>query len=64
MEYLWGVLIVVGLMAVVWSNYAEVKRRKEEREEKDENSMNNSHGHVKVSKYDDFVREGRDEGNE
>lgn len=51
-------------MAVVWSNYAEVKRRKEEGEEKDENSMNNSHGHVKVSKYDDFVREGRDEGNE
>ena len=50
LEYLGGVLIVVGLMAVVWSKYEEEKRRKEQEEQ---DSMNNSHGYVlnvKVSK--------------
>ena len=32
-EYLGGVLIVVGLMAVVWSKFEEEKRKKEEVEE-------------------------------
>ena len=56
LEYLGGVLIVVGLMAVVWSKYAEEKRSEEE-----EDSMNNPYGYVKVSQYDDFVPEGRAE---
>ena len=55
LEYLGGVLIVVGLMAVVWSKYADEKRREE-----DEDS-NNTYGYVKVSQYDDFVPEGRAE---
>lgn len=57
-EYLGGVCIVIGLMAVVWSNFAEEKRRKEE----EEDLMNNSYGYVKVSQYDDFVPEGQAEG--
>lgn len=59
LEYFGGVLIVVGLMAVVWSNFAEEKRR---RDAEEEDSMNNSYGYVKVSQYDDFVPEGRAEG--
>ena len=51
-EYLGGVLIVFGLMAVVWSNFAEERKRKEEEE-----MLNDSYGYVKVSQYDTFVPE-------
>ena len=52
LEYFGGLFIVVGLMAVVWSNFAEERRRKEEDE-----LMNDSYGYVKVSQYDTFVPE-------
>ena len=52
LEYIGGAFIVVGLMAVVWSNFAEEKRRKEEEE-----LMHDSYGYVKVSQYDTFVPE-------
>ena len=57
LEYIGGVFIVIGLMAVVWSNFSEEKGRKE-----DEEDLNNSYGYVKVSQYDDFVPECQTEG--
>ena len=53
LEYFGGLFIVVGLMAVVWSNFGEEKRRKEEDE-----LMDDPYGYVKVSQYDtQFVPE-------
>ena len=53
LEYVGGVLIVIGLMAVVWSNFSEEKMKSEQEED-----LNNSYGYVKVSQYDNFVAEG------
>ena len=52
LEYLGGVVIVFGLMAVVWSNFAEERKRREEEE-----LLNDSYGFVKVSQYDTFAPE-------
>ena len=52
LEYLGGVVIVFGLMAVVWSNFAEERKRREEEE-----LLNESYGFVKVSQYDTFASE-------
>lgn len=53
LEYVGGVLIVIGLMAVVWSNFSEEEMKSEQEED-----LNNSYGYVKVSQYDGFVAEG------
>ena len=56
LEYFGGACIVIGLMAVVWSSYAEGKRRKERRNEEEEAGlMHDPLGYVKVSRYDTFV---------
>ena len=52
LEYFGGVFIVFGLMAVVWSNFAEERKKKEEEE-----LIHDSYGYVKVSEYDTFVPE-------
>ena len=52
LEYLGGVVIVFGLMAVVWSNFAEERKRREEEE-----LLNDSYGFVRVSQYDTFAPE-------
>ena len=52
LEYLGGVVIVFGLMAVVWSNFAEERKRREEEE-----LLNDSYGFVKASQYDTFAPE-------
>ena len=54
LEYLGGVFIVLGLMAVVWSKYAEERQRNEA----EEDWTDNSYGYVIVSQSDDFVPEG------
>jgi len=52
LEIFGGLFIVVGLMVVVWSNFAEERRREEEDE-----LTHDSYGYVKVSQYDTFVPE-------
>jgi len=56
LEYFGGVCIVVGLMAVVWSNYAEEKGKKvKEDRQGEEKLLRNSHASVIVSQYDTFI---------
>ena len=66
-EYFGAVFIVVGLIAVVWSNYAEEKARKSKEEgrrqrvDEEEELIHDSNGHVEVSQYDTFVLVSFDE---
>ena len=68
LEYFGAVFIVVGLIAVVWSNYAEGKTRKSkekrrrQRVDEEEELIHDSNGHVKVSQYDTFVLVSFEEG--
>ena len=57
LEYFGGVFIVHGLMAVVWSNIVDERKKKE----KEEELIHDSHGYVKVSEYHTFVPGPQDE---
>ena len=69
LEYFGAVSIVVGLIAVVWSNYTGGKTRKSkekrrrQRVDEEEELIHDSNGHVKVSQYDTFVLVSFEEGN-